>query len=171
MPDADQIIALVEELGVPVFPIKPNQKLPATVHGHNAATMDITQIREWSAKRQTLNWAMPTGTVSGIVVLDIDIRSDQGKHGDETLRALEAANAALPETVTVITPSGGQHLWFRLPAGIKIKSGTEKLGNGLDIKAEGGYVVVPPSQIKGRSYQFEASSDPNDVRIAELPAW
>ena len=40
------------------------------------------------------------------------------------------------------------------------------------MKAEGGYVLIPPSQINGRpSYEFEASSDPGDIGIAELPDW
>jgi RecA-family ATPase len=171
-PDVELIIAFVEQLGVPVFPCRPNDKTPVTRHGFKDASKDATQIRRWAAEVRNANWAMPTGAASGIFVLDVDIRPDEGKAGDETLAALEREHGKLPDTATVLTPTnGGMHHWFRLPAGVALTSGTEKLGSGLDVKAEGGYVMLPPSQVDGRAYAFKASGDPGDCGIAEAPAW
>ena len=167
--DLEIVIAFVEEFGVPVFPCRPNDKRPATANGFKDATREVAQIRRWASEYRTCNWGMPTGAVSGIVAIDIDNRPAQDKHGDETLAKIVRQHGPLPDTATVLTPSGGQHLWFRVPHGLSLSSGTEKLGDGLDVKAEGGYVLIPPSQINGRPYEFEASSDPGDIGIAELP--
>ncbi len=168
MPDTEIVIAFVEQLGCPVFPCIANAKKPLTVGGFKAATREINQIREWSEKCPAANWAMPTGKMSGFCVLDVDLH--EGKNGDETLSALERTHGKLPDTATVLTPSGGRHIWFRAN-GIAIPSGTDRLGIGLDIKCEGGYVVIPPSIINGREYTWEASSDPAEVGFSELPKW
>lgn len=171
-PDVEQVIAFVEQFGVPVFPCRPNDKKPATEHGFKDATRDLAQIRRWASQIRNANWAMPTGGPSGIIAVDVDVRPDEGKHGDETLARLQREHGTLPETATVLTPSGGQHYWLRLANDERVSGGAaEKLGSGLDVKAAGGYVVIPPSQINGRAYAFEASSDPGDVGIAAAPGW
>jgi len=164
------LLAFVEQYGAPVFPCKPNAKTPLTKNGFKDASRDQAQIEKWAAQHPGCNWGMATGALSGFAVLDIDIRPDQGKDGDAVLRQLETMHGALPDTMQVLTPSGGRHLWFRTN-GQAIQSGTDKLGSGLDIKAEGGYVIIPPSAINGRFYTIEASSDPADVGFAEMPAW
>jgi len=169
-PDNALVLAFVEQFGVPVFPVTANAKNPLTPHGFKDATRDHAQIQEWAKQHPGCNWGMPTGALSGFAVLDVDIRPDQGKDGDAVLRQLEDAHGALPETAQVLTPSGGRHYWFRTN-GSAMQSGTDKLGIGLDVKADGGYVVIPPSAINGRAYTFEASSDPADVGFAEMPAW
>jgi Bifunctional DNA primase/polymerase, N-terminal len=175
-PDVEVIVAFVEEFGVPVFPLRPSGKEPAIAkeqggEGFKDATRDVTQIRRWAAEYRTCNWGMPTGAVTGIFALDIDIKPAEGKRGDETLDRLMTEHGPLPDTVTTLTTTGGMHLWFRLPEGATIKSSSEKHGSGFDVKAEGGYLVIPPSQINGRAYQFEASGDPSEVGIAQAPAW
>ena len=164
------LLAFVEQFGAPIFPCKPNAKAPLTRNGFKDASRDQAQIEKWAEQFPGCNWAMPTGALSGFAVLDVDVRPDQGKHGDEVLRQLETEHGALPDTTQVLTPSGGRHYWFRTNASA-IQSGTDKLGVGLDVKADGGYVVIPPSAINGRAYTFEASSDPSDVGFAELPTW
>ncbi len=167
---ASAVIAFVEAFGVPVFPCKPDGKAPCVPHGFKEASKAPEQIRRWAGRYRGCNWAMPTGAVSGFNVIDVDVRPEEGKYGDETLRALQARHGALPNTATVLTPQNGWHLWFRTNA-LAISSGTDKLGNGLDVKAEGGYVMIPPSVFKGKAYSWEASSDPVEVGFADMPGW
>src|SRR5262249_45455467 len=106
--------------------------------------------------------------VSGIVVLDIDPRNG----GDDTLDELEAEHGKLPQTVEVITGGGGRHLYFQHPGGKLVGKLVAKLGNGIDVQADGKYVVAPPSiHESGERYVFEASSGPDDVEVAALPEW
>jgi hypothetical protein len=171
-PDVEVVLGFVSQYGVPVFPVARNSKTPAIRkgHGYKDATRDEAQIRAWAEAYPHCNWAMPTGRASGFVVVDVDVKPEQGKHGDETLAKLEKEHGPLPETAVVTTPNSGQHLWFRTN-GTALVSGTDVLGSGLDVKADGGYIMLPPSRIDRRSYEWEASSDPAEVGFAELPAW
>ena len=65
-----------------------------------------------------------------------------------------------------MTWSGGEHIIFRQPKGMAIGNGTNKLGAGVDIKANGGYVVAPGSVIDGKPYVVR-----DDSAIAEAPQW
>ena len=124
-------------------------------HGLLDATQDSLVIVEWP---EDVNIGIRTGMESGIVVLDVDPRNG----GDETFAAL----GDLPPTATVATGGGGKHLYFRLTQ--PMASGAHKLGQGLDIKADGGYVVAPPSRHKsGQMYRW--TRDPRGG-IADLPA-
>lgn len=124
-------------------------------HGLKDATQDGSVICEWP---EDINIGIRTGMESGIVVLDVDPRNG----GDETFAAL----GELPPTATVTTGGGGKHLYFRLTQ--PMASGAHKLGQGLDIKADGGYVVAPPSIHKsGQAYRW--TRDPRGG-IADLPA-
>ncbi len=140
-----------------VFPCQLNGKIPLTPHGFKDATQDPDTIRHLFS--QPCNLGLVTG--HGRCVLDIDVR--EGKHGDETLHDLEAKYGALPATYSVKTWSGGQHYYFTCPIPTKSKNG---LFPGIDLKAEGGYVIAPPSQIDGKAYVPDV-----DAPLATLPAW
>jgi hypothetical protein len=105
---------------------------------------------------------MPTGTVSGIVVIDLDRKN--GVDGWDSFKDLEAKHGQIEDTPVVITPSGGFHFWFRHPKGHKIATTAGQLAPGVDIRGDGGYVIVPPS----RGYEWEAS---NIGSPAEMPRW
>lgn len=110
------------------------------------------------------NIGLATGSRSGnVLVLDIDTK---GEDGYATLALL--APGDLPTTLAARTPSGGAHLYFRLPRGVRIKNSVRKLGPGLDIRAEGGFVVIPPSLHRsgGRYEWVEPLAD-----IAPCPDW
>src|SRR5579885_961111 len=86
---------------------------------------------------------------------------------------LIAEYGPLPPTPTVRTGRGGFHYWFRFPPG----TGCGKPYPGIDRKAIGGYVIVPPSRIdipehEGRAYAWEDGCKPwEGVPYAEAPAW
>jgi hypothetical protein len=103
----------------------------------NRATTDESIIRGWWSERD-YNIAIATGEGSGVWVLDID-----GDEGEQTLRKLEAEHGALPSSIEVIT-ARGRHIYFQWPAH-PIRNSAGKIAPGIDVRGEGGYVLVPPS--------------------------
>ena len=103
------------------------------------------------------------------MVLDVDTL----KGGDDGLSDLLQVHGPLPETVMAITGSGGYHYLFAHPgADIKIRNSVENLGTGLDVRGDGGYIIVAPSRhASGRCYEWEASCHPKDTALAPLPDW
>lgn len=146
------VLSHVERFDAPVFPIAKNGKTPLTPHGFKDATRDPKRIREWARKFPGCNWAMATGRSSGLVVLDVDNKPEQDRRGEVALHALLPSPNALPPTVVVETPSGGRHYYFRTTSAIP--NSNDRLGSGLDVRGEGGYVLIPPSSIDGRPYRF-----------------
>ena len=152
-----------------IFPLK--GKIPLTAHGCKEATRDRAQVESWWSQYPSANIGIATGEINGLLVIDVDIKHDQGKYGDESLKDLESELGELPETWTAITGSGGLHYYFRYPEGHEVKNSASKLGQDIDIRGQGGYVVAPPSvhPETGQRYEWESSSDPTEIELAELP--
>ena len=142
-------------------------KHPRTEHGFKDASSDVGVIRDWWRRWPTANIGLPTGQPPGIWVLDVDPRHG----GGDSLGELEAKYNPLPDSVEVLTGGGGRHIYFRwTPEGPRNSEG--KLGPGLDVRGEGGYVLLPPSShLSGRVYEWEASSHPDDLVAANPPDW
>lgn len=154
--------------GWAVLPLTPQAKQPLgklVPHGLKDATTDEDRIVRWWQGDPMANIGIRTGVASGLVVLDIDPRNC----GSENLRELEQQNGELPHTVMSLTGGGGMHIFFHHPGGF-IKSKT--LAPGVEVKADGGYVVAPPSiHPSGEAYHWEVSSHPDDEVLASLPEW
>jgi len=134
-------------------------------NGLKNASDDLTTIKKWLESIPDINLGVCTGTDSGIIVLDID----PVHGGEESLSKLVSTYGPLPQTATVTTGSGGRHFYFKHP-GHAVKNSASKLGAGVDIKADGGYVVAPPSMHKtGKSYEWSAS--PDTTPVAPAPDW
>lgn len=147
-----------------VFPIWHSTKIPAVKTGFKVATTDPEQITKWFTGGTPYNLGVATGSASGVWVLDIDVK--EGARGFESLAELEAKNGPLPKTLTCTTPSGGQHFYFKFPVGSSIRNRTALLP-GIDVRGEGGYVLVPPSVFAGGSYTWDDESVP----VADAPIW
>ncbi len=130
-------------------------KHPRCAHGFKDATTDEEQIREWWASWPNANIGMPTGQQAGILALDVDPRH----HGVESFYRLQEEHGRLPETAQNRTGGGGFHLFFAYPSnGARIKSKND-FRPGIDIKADGGFVVMPPSRHQdGRRYSLEVNA-------------
>ncbi len=151
--------------GWAVFPCK--NKIPLTAHGYKDASLDEAVIKQMFANHQNANIAIATGKVSGIFVVDIDVKN--GVCGDESLHDLEGEFGKLPPTVESLTWSKGRHIFFRYPQiGVGCKTGIRP---GIDIRGDGGYVIAPPSVIEDKSYEWEASQHPDETMIADAPEW
>jgi len=137
--------------GFSVFPLKPNDKIPATKDGFKSATKDTTQIMEWWTANPYYNIGVATGQASGIVVVDVDVK--EAVNGAESLDEWQEQNGLLPQTLTNYTGSGGLHYIYKTDK--KIKNRTNVLP-GIDVRGDGGYIVVPPSiHPNGNPYEWE----------------
>ncbi|MGW2518708.1 bifunctional DNA primase/polymerase [Streptomyces sp. NPDC001617] len=173
------------ERGWHVFPLRPGTKRPA-LHGEAActltgecanghlkweqrATTDPDRIQAaWS--RAPFNVGIATGP-SGLLVVDLDMPKDKGSSdtpdGAATFGALcERAGHAVPDTYRVRTASGGQHLYFTAPDGVRLSNTAGTVGKLVDTRAWGGYVVAAGSITPAGAY--EALCGPE---TAPLPSW
>jgi hypothetical protein len=136
--------------------------------GLKSATTNPALISAWWTNAPWANVGMRTGPESGIWVLDVDPRHG----GEETLEALEQAHGPLPNTLTASTPSGGKHLVFRWPEARHIRNSGGKLGCGLDVRGDNGYIVAEPSiGASGRHYAWLDCDGFERADVAEAPAW
>jgi len=150
--------------GVAVFPVVPNEKFPLTKNGFYNATTDMDVINAWWQRTPDASVGMATGTVNGLMVVDVDIKNE--KNGEVSLHELENIYGKLPETRMHSTPSGGYHLLYSIGSRA-IPSSRDTIGDGLDIRADGGYVVAPPSVIGDGSYEV---MNP-EVPVSGAPEW
>ncbi len=112
-----------------------------TCHSFYAATTDPERIRRWFTGHPEWQLAIRTGAQSGIVALDVDIHAG----GDKSLTDLQRRTGRLPSTVMQISGSGQSvHLLFVHP-GHKVSINAGKLGPGLDVRGDGGYIVAAPT--------------------------
>lgn len=147
---------------LPVFPVKPD-KSPHTPNGFKDASADETIVRHLWRKYRDANIGIPTGEASGWLVLDIDPRHG----GDVSLTALIDEYGELPATLEAHTGGGGHHIIFAYPKGSNIRNSAGKLGEGVDVRGEGGYIIVAPSiHASGKAYQWL-----NDHKPAPVPEW
>ena len=123
-------------------------KHPLTEHGVKDATTDLDVIREWWKRWPNANVAVEPGNDEFVV--DVDPRNG----GNGSLKQLEAKHGAF-RTKKVRTGSGGLHIWFKTPSPIRSHNA---MLPGIDIKAAGGYVLMPPSQHVEGKYVLEDGS-------------
>ncbi len=164
------------QLGWPVFPCHNHTaggcscyrtdcpsptKHPRTRNGLHAATTDPTTIAAWWNHWPLANLAIRTGGAAGIVVIDVDPRHG----GDRSLDQLVERHGPLPATRAVRTPSGGIHLYYQTPEPVPTTAG--RLAPGIDTRADGGYVLAPPSR-GARGVRYETANGRHPVT---LPDW
>ena len=138
---------------------------PMAPRGVKDATTDLGVIRDWWKRYPNANIG---AAATQWFALDID-RPDARYELD-----------ALPDTVESISGSGGQHILFNQPKDWKVGNATGTLPPGIDVRGcanDGtphGYIILAPSSHKsgkGKRYEWELSSHPRDVEIADAPDW
>lgn len=175
--------------GCYIFPVRPGSKIPALhgargcqgtgvcADGHQGweqrATRDETQIRAWW--RHPFNIGIATGP-SGLLVVDLDDGAGDtapppwtgARHGREVLAMLaEQAGQPVPtDTLHVRTPTGGSHLYYRVPDGAEFRNTASTLGWKIDTRSGGGFIVGPWSVRPEGTYQVVRRGP-----VAELPGW
>ncbi|CAM5541593.1 bifunctional DNA primase/polymerase [Streptomyces abikoensis] len=168
-----------------VFPLRPGDKRPA-LHGETScprsgpcgnghvkwearATTDPDRITTaWTAG--TYNIGIAAGP-SGLLIIDLDVSKDKSENdapcGAASFMALcERAGQPVPATYRVRTASGGEHLYFQAPQGIRLGNTAGKVARRIDTRGWGGYVVAPCSTTPAGDYTVT-----DDRAPAPLPAW
>jgi len=166
-------------------------KHPLVRRGLHEATTDEAVIERWWRCWRSANIGLATGTASGIVVIDIDLgrrpNAASGSAADEAevqdqdrtetsvfLSLGRLLDKGLPRTLTGLTGGGGVHLIYRARSDSALRNHAGRLPGisgdlpGVDLRADGGYIVAPPSiHRNGRSYEW---LDPHQ-EIALAPRW
>ncbi|MFE6177839.1 bifunctional DNA primase/polymerase [Streptomyces sp. NPDC056464] len=173
------------ERGWYVFPLRPGDKRPALhgeatcnytgacANGHlkweQRATRDPERIRTtwWHTP---YNVGIATGP-SNLLVVDLDMPKHKGSSdvpdGAATFEALcERAGQSVPTTYRVRTASGGEHLYFTAPDGLRLTNTARTIGELVDTRAWGGYVVAAGSITPAGGYEALCGSV-----VAPLPVW
>lgn len=142
--------------GWPVFPLRPRGKAPLTPNGVKDATTDLRRISAWWQRQPKANIGLKLP--NQYLVLDLDT--------EDALHRLKAEDRVLPATAWARTAQG-HHFWYRVDGEIRNRVG---LLEKVDIRAAGGYVVVPPSvHPSGAVYRWEVELARS--AIADAPSW
>jgi hypothetical protein len=137
-------------------------KHPTTPHGFNDASSDPERIADMFARWPGDNVGHKSGRASGTVIIDVDPRDG----GMETLGRLQAEHGYLPPTRLHATGGGGFHYVLGYPEGVK-ELPSRTIGPGVEVKADGAGVVLPPSiHASGERYEVLI-----DAPLAPLPSW
>lgn len=185
--------------GIPVIPCSRTDKGPMVKGFAKDATpealapfSDPEQVRAWWSgrfKRAHVGILTGRGTDGrGLIVVDLDMPKDGSaplagrwagcSGGTDVLELLmREADAQWPDTYTVLTPSGGMHLYFLQPAeGLLIGCatgdgpGAPHLGPLVDVRGVGGLVIAAGSHSAAQGKPYTRVS-PADLRPQPLPAW
>ena len=162
--------------GIPVFPCREKQgtvngkirkeKSPATRNGFKDATTNEGQIRTWWKHRPYALVGMPTGQASGYAVIDLDRHSAEA----DGIAALASMGYEPSELTPLLvrTAGNGLHLYFKHQHGIT--NADKHLPKGIDVRAEGGFVIAPGSRFQdGRAYAEVELTDAPSFPAALLP--
>ena len=161
MPNIDYAMAY-HRAGLSIIPCKKDKKPLLTswkVYQERVPTEE--EVRGWWEKWPNANIGLITGKISGITVLDLD-----GPEGINT------ASIEIPseyfDTPTVHTPGGGMHLWYKYKEGM---GNATRILPGIDIRGDGGYVIVPPSMNEvGAYYTWDSQYNLKTATLGEIPA-
>jgi putative DNA primase/helicase len=160
--DAKAAALRYAQRGWPVFPCL--GKTPLTAHGFKDATTDPEAIEAWWHKNPDAAISVATGQSSGVVVLDIDIKTP-GPTGWDSLD--ELGLSPLIDTPMAHTPSGGTHCYFD-PCGREIPSSVGKVGACLDVRGDRACCVLPSP---GESYWWDPHKNLGTTPLAPAPEW
>lgn len=142
-----------------VFPVRAN-KHPFTDHGHKDATTDATQLARWWAQWPDAQVGVSCEP-SGVAVIDLDYDPTKSKDGPAAWAVVLQDHGGRDQCgLIATTPRGGRHLFYRMPEG-GVGSRVDVLPkSGIDVRAVGGYVIVPSPASPGRDWR---TGDPFDV--------
>lgn len=143
-------------------------KHPRTRNGVKDATTDPDTIRRLfsgDARHANIGGAMGD---SGYVAIDVDPRNG----GDDSLADLQRDHGTLAETPIQHTGGGGVHYVYLRPELPHVRGPRNGLGRGIDVKADGGYILLAPSNhLSGKSYTWDHAHRLGELAVAPLPTW
>jgi hypothetical protein len=145
--------------GLAILPVRPD-KTPLTPHGLKDASGDPVVIESWGRRWPFADWgwALP----ATVVVIDVDVK--HGKNGYRDFERLDGRGPRDVITPSTSTPSGGMQLFFEAEEPYRNRMAIE--GTAIDVRAEGGYVILPGHK-NGRRWINRLRA----TRLAPAPAW
>jgi hypothetical protein len=152
----------------PVLPLIPGEKRPLVRQGFHAATTDTDRVLDAWTTRPMANVGIATGSVSGLVVIDVDVDREKGLDGSVAMRNLAETLGPLTDRLVARTPRGGWHLYFA-HCGASIPKSESRLGPGIDVRADGAYIVAPPSRSAVGAWSWSLSEGRVEPILADLP--
>lgn len=174
----DRAVALAQA-GWPVFQLKPNGKKPQFTGWQKDATCDPHKVHKmwsWPESGNPRHFnigiaaGVPCAALRGEVLLPVDVDVKEEKKGEASLIDLVVDQGLDLATLTTISPTGSQHYYYATPeredARLKNTVSHRKLGDGIDTRGRGGFVVAPGSEINGVAYRWA-----NDLPAKEAPPW
>jgi hypothetical protein len=151
-----------------VFPVPPGKKKSYVAEKNKwgsglkwGMTKDEALIRKYWARWPEANVGLPTGPKNGFWVVETDTK--KGGHRDdgrEALKRLEAEHGALPRDRVAMSPSESEHFYLAWVPGVEIRNSTSEIAPGIDVRADGGMVVAPPSVRGDSKYVQITDGDP-----------
>jgi hypothetical protein len=171
----DQALALAQ-IGLNIFPLPPRSKEPIKdVSWSTIMTTDPAQINAWFDETPDMNYGVNGGDKVAIVDLD-EKNGKSGITNFTTLNVEQSCDDWCLNTFTVRSPSGGNHLYIRVP--YAVANSASKIGSGIDIRGARGYVVGPgcyTEEVKeqgGKIKQYQGLySIEMEAELAEAPQW
>lgn len=159
------------ESGFSVVPCWPNSKVVMTDNGFYDATTDTDQIDAWWTQTPDANIAIRT---DGLVVIDVDPNEDGSRN--QWMRDNPDQFMDLPVNAVATTPRGGTHYWFAQLPGQPIRSVANDPVEKVDIRADGGYIMVAPSYVKDDKKGIDGSygwTIPPGMKteLSAVPTW
>lgn len=159
-----------EAMGYCVIPIAEGNKKPPKIEFLEYQTRRATreEITAWWTKWPNANIGIVTGEISGLCVADHD--RYKKTYSEETALKYFPDNIVTP---IAETPRGGLHQYFICPEGM---SGNQGVVPGIDLRANGNYIVAPPSRSDAGDYRWilkpgsNGSCTDEEVPLQELPA-
>lgn len=140
-------------------------KHPRIFDWGNLASSDASVIDSWWKKWPDSNIGLRTG--NGIVAVDLDTKGN----GEEAFSELVSTHGTLPVTPEQVTGSGGRHLLFSYN-GEPIRNSVQGIASGVDVRGDGGLIVVAPSvHASTKQYEWASGRSPFDIPIAPIPPW
>ena len=158
------------EKGWKVFPVNKNKK-PLTPNGFKDASTKPQVIKQFWKRFPDANIGIATGKQSNLVVIDID--SKKPDDVERIVVELTKLKGSFHQNVVARTGGGGFHFYFEHPGTAWVKSPTDAFGiQGLDIRADGAYVVAPPSQhLSGELYVWGDDQSPFEAKLPLSPSF
>ena len=129
-------------LGLSVIPVGGDKRPLVKWQQYQSRLATEDEVAAWFQRRPDANIGIVTGAVSGLAVIDFDPGHDPWP----------AEGHELPADVVVRTPRGGSHHYVKHVPGVR--NSASKVAKGVDVRAEGGYVLIPPSAVGDRDYSF-----------------
>lgn len=145
--------------GISVFPTKGKKPLVDEWKPYSKEKPSEQQVIDWWDNWPDADIAGATGAVSGIVVIDID--------GGKV--------PPLPLTSVSETSPGHYQYFFRHP-GFLISNSAKVIAPNVDIRGDGGFVVLPPSRHFNKKtgkqdFTYRWLIPPKEAGFADLPDW